>query len=184
MDKLIEVRNLKKYFPIKGGIFRRTVGQLKAVDDVSFTLGSSQTLGLVGESGCGKSALGRAILRLYEPTEGRLFLEGVEFTKTPLRQMEAYRRKMQIIFQDPNASLNPRMTVREIVQEPLNVHEIGARESRRKQVEESFTRQKIQNNFKWYLRNLKTWDPPLSYISNVRLENCKRFDQPFNKSQK
>jgi oligopeptide transport system ATP-binding protein len=122
---LLEVKHLKKYFPIKGGVFSKTIGYVYAVDDVNFTLAKGETLGLVGESGCGKSTTGRAILRLIEPTDGELYFEGEDITKLEKSAMRALRREMQIIFQDPYASLNPRMTVGSIIGEPLEIHKIA-----------------------------------------------------------
>jgi oligopeptide/dipeptide ABC transporter ATP-binding protein len=123
-EHLLEVRNLKKYFPIKGGIFGRNVAQVYAVDDVSFRLKKGETLGLVGESGCGKSTLGRTILKLYEPTGGRLIFENEDITDLSVGQMRAKRKNLQIIFQDPFSSLNPRMTIGSILAEPLKIHKI------------------------------------------------------------
>ena len=122
---LLEVKHLKKYFPIKGGVFSKTIGYVYAVDDVNFTLAKGETLGLVGESGCGKSTTGRTILRLIEPTDGELYFEGQDITKLEKSAMRALRREMQIIFQDPYASLNPRMTVGSIIGEPLEIHKIA-----------------------------------------------------------
>lgn len=133
---LLEVSGLKKYFPIKGGFFRHVVGHLKAVDDVSFVLKEGRTLGLVGESGCGKSTLGRAILRLHEPTGGRVVLDGDDVTAMNDKQLTAKRREMQIIFQDPYASLSPRRTVLQTLLEPLEIHGVGDAVSRRQRVEE------------------------------------------------
>ncbi len=134
MDPLLRVENLKKYFPVRGGFWRRVVAQLKAVDDISFDIYPGRTLGLVGESGCGKSTLGRALLRLHEPTGGKVFLRGEEITNLPLKQMTARRRDMQIIFQDPYASLNPRRTVGQTIREPLDTHNIGATSEREQTV--------------------------------------------------
>jgi oligopeptide transport system ATP-binding protein len=122
---LLEVKDLKKYFPIKGGIFSKTIGYVQAVDGISFALYPGETVGLVGESGCGKSTAARAILRLIEPTGGEVSFEGQDILKLGKKPMRALRRQMQIIFQDPYASLNPRMTVASIVGEPLEIHKIA-----------------------------------------------------------
>jgi peptide/nickel transport system ATP-binding protein len=122
---LLEVNNLHVHFPIKGGIFGRTVDQFKAVNGVSFKLRKGMTLGLVGESGCGKTTLGRAILRLVEPTMGEVLYHGRDLTKLDDKEMRAMRSKLQIIFQDPYSSLNPRMTIGEILMEPMVLHNIG-----------------------------------------------------------
>ena len=124
-ETLLEVTNLKKYFPIKGGVFSKTIGYVYAVDDVSFTVAKGETLGLVGESGCGKSTTGRSILRLIEPTDGKIYFEGQDVTALDKNAMRSLRREMQIIFQDPYASLNPRMTVGSIIGEPLAIHKIA-----------------------------------------------------------
>ena len=116
---LIEVRNLKQYFPIKTGLFKTEL--LKAVDDVSFSIDAGETLGLVGESGCGKTTVGRTLLHLYEPTAGEVLFEGEPVTKDNLPKM---RQKMQMVFQDPYSSLDPRMTVEDIIGEPLDVHKL------------------------------------------------------------
>jgi oligopeptide transport system ATP-binding protein len=122
---LLEVKNLKKYFPIKGGILSKTIGHVQAVDGISFKLLPGETVGLVGESGCGKSTAARAILRLIEPSGGEVLFEGQDILKLGKKPMRALRREMQIIFQDPYASLNPRMTVASIVGEPLEIHKIA-----------------------------------------------------------
>jgi len=132
---LLEVRDLKKYFPVHGGLFGRVQNQVKAVDGVSFTIEKGKTLGLVGESGCGKSTFGRAILHLQPPTSGHIFLEGKQFDNTDKQALLARRRDMQIIFQDPFASLSPRRTVAQIIREPLDVHQIGTAAERRERVE-------------------------------------------------
>ncbi len=136
MTGLLEVRNLKKYFPVRGGVLRRVVAQVRAVDDVSFSIGRGRTLGLVGESGCGKSTLGRAVLRLHEPTAGEVILDGRPVTGLNARELRERRREMQIVFQDPYASLNPRRTVLQTLREPLDLHAIGTRAERRRRVEE------------------------------------------------
>lgn len=118
---IIEIRDLKKYFPITGGLLKHTVGYIKAVDGVNLTIQQGETLGLVGESGCGKSTLGRCILRLIEPTQGQILFHGEDLMKLTPAQMRNEREHLQIIFQDPYASLNPKMTVEEIVSEPLRI---------------------------------------------------------------
>ena len=119
---LVEVTGLKMYFPITAGLFRRKVGDVKAVDDVSFTILEGETLGLVGESGCGKSTCGRAVLRLYEPTAGSIRIAGTEIADAGFNELRPLRPTMQMVFQDPQASLNPRMTVAGIIGEPLDEH--------------------------------------------------------------
>src|SRR2546422_1688732 len=120
---LLEVENLKVYFPIKSGIvLDRHVGDVRAVDDVSFDIRRGETLGLVGESGCGKSTVGRTLLRLYKPTAGRIVFDGQDITSLGERELRPLRRRMQMVFQDPFASLNPRHSVGRIVGEPLRVH--------------------------------------------------------------
>jgi len=119
---LVEVSGLKMHFPITAGILRRRVGAVKAVDDVSFTINQGETLGLVGESGCGKSTCGRALLRLYDPTAGRISVDGVDITEMSQGELRKYRPVIQMVFQDPQASLNARMTVASIISEPLDEH--------------------------------------------------------------
>jgi oligopeptide transport system ATP-binding protein len=135
---LLDVRNLTMHFPItRGIIFQRQVGAIKAVDGVDFTMTKGETLGLVGESGCGKSTTGRAILQLYRPTAGEVHFEGVDITKSKGEELRKMRRRMQMIFQDPYASLNPRMTVGSIIGEPLEVHNIGnSKKERQERVQE------------------------------------------------
>jgi oligopeptide transport system ATP-binding protein len=131
---LLDVRDLKMYFPItRGIIFQRQVGAIKAVDGLNFTMFKGETLGLVGESGCGKSTTGRAILQLYRPTNGEVFFEGTDITKSKGEDLRKMRRRMQMIFQDPYASLNPRMTVGSIIGEPLEVHNIGSSKKERQE---------------------------------------------------
>lgn len=124
---LLEVKNLKKYFPIKGGILGRTVARVHAVDDINLSMRPGQTLGLVGESGCGKSTLGRTILRLYEPTSGSIRFDDEDLLALTPAALRAKRRDMQIIFQDPFSSLNPRMSVGDILAEPFVIHKIGSK---------------------------------------------------------
>ncbi|MCL4834304.1 MAG: dipeptide ABC transporter ATP-binding protein [Caldilineaceae bacterium] len=137
-DSILSVRRLKMHFPItKGVIIQRQVGSIKAVDGLDFDLYRGETLGLVGESGCGKSTTGRAILQLYKPTGGSVVFEGKELTEINSGDLRRMRRRMQMIFQDPYASLNPRMTVGSIVGEPLEVHNIGStRKERQDRVQE------------------------------------------------
>ncbi|MGQ9482003.1 ABC transporter ATP-binding protein [Chloroflexus sp.] len=135
-DTLLEVRNLKKYFPIKGGFLRRTIAEVRAVDDVSFTVKRGETLGLVGESGCGKTTTGRTVLRLERATAGEVIFEGQDVMRAGGRTMKALRRDMQIIFQDPYASLDPRVTIGESVAEGLVIHGIGTPAERRERVRE------------------------------------------------
>src|SRR5439155_2714047 len=125
MTPLLEVHGLKKHFPIHRGLFSRVSGQVYAVDGVSFTIARGETLGLVGESGCGKSTVGRTLLKLLEPTEGTIRIDGEDITGLGPQAMLPYRRRLQMVYQDPYASLNPRMTAGEIVGEPLTVHAIG-----------------------------------------------------------
>lgn len=122
---LLQVRGLRKYFPIRGGVFSRVVANVKAVEDVSFDIKRGEVVGLVGESGSGKTTAGRAILRLIEPTAGEIIFDGVDIAKLPKARMREYRKQMQIIFQDPYASLNPRMSVGDIIGEALTIHNLA-----------------------------------------------------------
>src|SRR5260221_555463 len=135
---LLEVSDLKKHYPVRSGILRRAVGTVHAVDGVSFSLGIGETLGLVGESGCGKSTVARSILRLVEPTSGSIRLDGLDITHLGKATLRPHRRSMQIIFQDPFASLNPRMRAGDIVGEPLSVHGLAAGNQKRDRVAELF----------------------------------------------
>jgi len=135
-EALVRVTELKKHFPIMQGVFRRQVGAIKAVDGVTFDVYKGETLGLVGESGCGKSTTGRVILRLYQPTEGRIYFEGQEITNLQGDRLRKIRPRMQMIFQDPHACLNPRMTVGSIVSEPLDEHSVVKGREKKKRVEE------------------------------------------------
>src|SRR2546423_15573868 len=119
---LLEVKNVTVHFPVKHGVFSRVRAFVKAVDDVSFTIEPGETLGLVGESGCGKTTLGRAIVRLTEPTGGSILFEGEDLAGMSRSQLRARRRKLQIIFQDPYGSLNPRMTIEDSIGEALDIH--------------------------------------------------------------
>jgi oligopeptide transport system ATP-binding protein len=135
---LLEISGLVKHYPVRSGVLRRAVGTVHAVDGVSFTLGVAETLGLVGESGCGKSTVARSILRLVEPTGGSIRLNGQDITHLGKAALRAHRRSMQIIFQDPFASLNPRMRAGDIVGEPLSVHGIAAGREKQERVAELF----------------------------------------------
>ncbi|TCS83076.1 ABC transporter ATP-binding protein [Tepidibacillus fermentans] len=133
---ILKVENLKTYFPIQTGIFKKTTGYVKAVDGVSFELNQGETLALVGESGCGKSTTGRSILRLIEPTEGRIFFEGEDLVSLSQEEMRVKRKDLQMVFQDPFASLNPRQTIQKILEEPLIVHRLGNEQERKEKIYE------------------------------------------------
>ena len=133
-ETILEVDNLKKYFPIKGGLFRRTTTVVKAVDGVSFTVRRGETLGLVGESGCGKTTTGRSILRLEQPTAGEVVFDGKDVLKAGGRELKTLRRDMQIVFQDPYASLDPRITIGESIGEGLVIHGLGNAKERAERV--------------------------------------------------
>ena len=135
-DYIVEVRNLKKYFPVGAGLFSAGSEAVRAVDDVSFSIRRGETFGLVGESGCGKSTTGRSILRLIEPTSGEVRFDGKDLLSLGVDELRRLRRDMQIIFQDPYSSLNPRMTVGKIIEEPLIIHKIGNREGRKSRAQE------------------------------------------------
>ncbi len=131
---LLEVENLKVHFPVRGGFWRRAVAACRAVDGVSFSVGRAETVGLVGESGCGKTTLGKAIVRLLEPNDGRIVLGGHDITHATRRELRPLRSSVQMIFQDPAESLNPRHSVGEILEEPLLIHRFGGRPERRAEV--------------------------------------------------
>lgn len=133
-EPLLDVRNLKKYYPIKGGVLSKRLGYVYAVDGVSFSLREGESLGLVGESGCGKSTTALTILRLIEPTEGSILFQGKDICQIDPKEMRSIRRDMQIIFQDPYGSLDPRKTVERIIGEPLDVFRMGTKEERRERV--------------------------------------------------
>jgi oligopeptide/dipeptide ABC transporter ATP-binding protein len=140
MSPLLEVRSLKKHFPIRKGVFSRVSGHVFAVDGVSLHIDRGETLGLVGESGCGKSTVARTLLKLLEPTDGKILVNGKDITDFDAAQMLPYRRQMQMIYQDPYASLNPRMSAGEIVGEPLIIHRVAAPKERRERVAHLFDR--------------------------------------------
>ena len=135
-EPLLTVRDLRKYFPIRKGIFSRVVGHVKAVDGISFELFPGETLGLVGESGCGKTTAGRCLLRLIEPTSGHVTFAGREVTGLAKRELRSLRREMQIVFQDPYSSLNPRLTIGSMLEEPLQIHGLARGEAARERVAE------------------------------------------------
>jgi oligopeptide/dipeptide ABC transporter ATP-binding protein len=139
-EAVLEVRQLKKHFPIHGGLLRHAAGTVFAVDGVSFAIAAGETLGLVGESGCGKSTVGRTVLRLIEPTAGRILIGGSDITNLSKAELRPYRRQMQIIFQDPFSSLDPRMSAGDIVAEPLRVHSVASGAAVREQVAALFER--------------------------------------------
>lgn len=138
-EVILQVRRLKKYFPIRRGVFQRKVGEVKAVDDVSFEVYRGETLGLVGESGCGKTTTGRTIIRLYNATDGQVLFNGTNLTRVKGRQLQQIRRKVQMIFQDPYASLNPRMSAQAIVSEPLEIYNTVKKSERKDRVAELLT---------------------------------------------
>jgi oligopeptide transport system ATP-binding protein len=135
-DIMLHVENLKMYFPIRRGVFQKHVGDVKAVDDISFEVYRGETLGLVGESGCGKTSTGRAIIRIYNPTAGRVDFDGIDMASLKGEELRSMRQKIQMIFQDPYASLNPRMSVAGIVGEPFAVHHISAGEERQERIDQ------------------------------------------------
>jgi oligopeptide transport system ATP-binding protein len=133
---LLEVRHVKKYFPIRQGVMQREVARVHAVDDVSFAVREGETLGLVGESGCGKSTLGRTIVRLLQPTDGEIIFDGQPIQRLGTRRLRPLRREMQMVFQDPYASLNPRKRVGTIVSDPMRIHNLGSRSEQKRRVNE------------------------------------------------
>lgn len=137
---LVEIKNLKKYFPLSKGLFIKKTSFVKAVDDVSFGIKKGETLGLVGESGCGKTTCGRTLLKLYQPTEGKIIYDGIDITKYTDKKMLPYRRKMQIIFQDPYASLDSRMTVGDIIGESIDIHKLMGPKERQERIQYLLTR--------------------------------------------
>lgn len=135
-ENILVAKNIKKYFPIRKGLFLRHAGDVKAVDDVSLTVRKGETLGLVGESGCGKSTLGRTLIRLYEPTSGTIEFEHKDFLKASGQQLRSARKDIQMIFQDPYASLDPRMTVGQIIEQPFSIHRILEKKDREHRVKQ------------------------------------------------
>ena len=145
---ILEVTDMKKYFPIKAGILQRTIGQVKAVDGFSLQIKPGETIGIVGESGCGKSTMGRTLIRLYEPTEGSIIFNGTNITDLPEKKLKkTLRKKMQMIFQDPYASLNPRKTLGDAILEPLNTHQLYHPKDRQKRVRELLEKVGLNNSF-------------------------------------
>jgi oligopeptide/dipeptide ABC transporter ATP-binding protein len=147
MAELLQIRNLKKYYPVKKGILQRTTGYVKAVDDVSFTLQEGESLGLVGESGCGKSTLGRTVLQLIKPTDGEVVYGDKNLTNMTFREMKPYRKELQMIFQDPYASLNSRKKISNIIMEPLNIHGISSIKEREERMEEILEKVGLNKGF-------------------------------------
>ncbi len=135
-DTILEVEGLKKYFELGGGFLGRKHQVIRAVDNVSFTIRRGETFGLVGESGCGKTTLGQTIIRLYDPTDGRIVFDGADISRMGSNELRQHRRGMQMIFQDPSASLDPRMTVGSIIAEPLNIYGVGSKDERQDRVRE------------------------------------------------
>lgn len=143
---MLTVTNLKMHFPVRGGVLRREKALLLAVDGVTLSVAEGKTLGIVGESGCGKTTLGKCIVRLYDPTEGRIFFRDTDITKLKQKELTPFRRNIQMIFQDPSESLNSRHSIRKILEEPLIIHGIGDRSQRQKQCESIFEQVGLQRD--------------------------------------
>lgn len=152
-EQLVRVEGLKKYFPIKEGILQRKVDEVRAVDDVSFTIPKGTTFGLVGESGSGKTTLVKSVIRLLEPTSGRVEIAGQDVTEMSSSQLKAFRKNMQMVFQDPTSSLNPRKRIRDILMEPLEIHDIGTKSERIDRVEELLTLVDLPQDFMYKYPN-------------------------------
>ncbi|PJY99974.1 MULTISPECIES: oligopeptide ABC transporter ATP-binding protein AppF [Bacillus] len=147
-ETILELRDVKKYFPIRSGFFQRKVGDVKAVDGVSFSLKKGETLGIVGESGCGKSTAGRTMIRLYKPTEGQILFKGQDISNLSEEKLrKSVRKNIQMVFQDPFASLNPRKTLRSIIKEPLHTHHMYTMRERNEKVEELLARVGLHPSF-------------------------------------
>ena len=146
-DPILRVENLKKYYPLSGGIFKRRVGEVKAVDGVSFEVQPEETFAVVGESGCGKTTLGKTIIRLLEPTSGRIEFEGTDITNLGNRDLRSIRRDVSVVYQDPTSSLNPRKRIKDIIADPLKIHGIGTKEERQNRVAEVIERVNLSSDF-------------------------------------
>ncbi|MCY8499417.1 oligopeptide ABC transporter ATP-binding protein AppF [Bacillus atrophaeus] len=147
-ETILELKNVKKYFPIRSGFFQRKVGDVRAVDGVSFSLKKGETLGIVGESGCGKSTAGRTMIRLYKPTEGQILFKGQDISSLSEESLrKSVRKNIQMVFQDPFASLNPRKTLRSIIKEPFNTHHMYSMKERNEKVEELLARVGLHPSF-------------------------------------
>ncbi|EMA47180.1 ABC transporter ATP-binding protein [Halobiforma nitratireducens] len=148
-DPLLRVQNLEKYYPITGGLLKKKVGEVKAVDGVSFELGRGETLAIVGESGCGKTTLGKTVARLHEPTGGSILFDGQDIGTLSERELKPVRREIQVVYQDPTSSLNPRKRIKDIVAEPMTVHDIGTKAQRRERVVELLRRVDLPEDFRY-----------------------------------
>ncbi len=150
---LLDVQNLEKYYPITGGLLKKKVGEVKAVDGVSFELGRGQTLAIVGESGCGKTTLGKTVARLHKPTGGAVLFNGQDISELSERELKPIRREIQVVYQDPTSSLNPRKRIKNIIAEPMAVHGIGTKAERRERVLELLQRVDLPEDFRYRYPN-------------------------------